>query len=105
MNDGKRLFKNIYVFGCVGSQLVVSKIFVVACRFLSSCGTQDVEQVGSEEGCRLNCPRARGNLVPQPGIELTSSALEGRFLTTQPSGKSTENDFFNDDLNNDPRPQ
>ena len=105
MNDGKRLFKNIYVFGCVGSQLVVSKIFVVACRFLSSCGTQDVEQVGSEEACGLNCPRARGNLVPQPGIKLTSSALEGRFFTTQPSGKSTENDCFNDDLNNDPRPQ
>ena len=105
INDGKRLFKNIYVFGCVGSQLVVSKIFVVACRFLSSCGTQDVEQVGSEEACGLNCPRVRGNLVSQPGIELTSSALEGRILTTQLSGKSTENDCFNDDLNNDPRPQ
>ena len=49
MNDGKCLFKNIYLFGCVGSQLAVSKIVVVACRFLSSCGTQDVEQVGSEE--------------------------------------------------------
>ena len=105
MNDGKCLFKNIYLFGCVGSQLVVSKIVVVACRFLSSCGTQDVEQVGSEEVCRLSCPRAHGNLVSQPGIELTSSALEGRFSTTQLSGKSTENDCFNDDLNNDPRPQ
>lgn len=68
MNDGKCLFKNIYLFGCVGSQLAVSKIVVVACRFLSSCGTQDVEQVGSEEVCRLSCPRAHGNLVSQPGI-------------------------------------
>ena len=31
---------------------------------------------------------ARGILVPQPGIEPTLSALEGRFLTTVPSGKS-----------------
>lgn len=84
---------------------MASKIFVVACRFLSSCGAQDVEQVDSEEASGLSCPRAHGNLVPRPGIKCTSSALEGRFFTTQLSGKSMENDCLNDDLNNDPRPQ
>ena len=34
-----------------------------------------------------------GILVPQLGIELTFPALEGRFLTTGPSGKSLFNSF------------
>ena len=34
--------------------------------------------------CGLSCPAAYGILVPQPGIEPASSALEGRFLTTGP---------------------
>ena len=36
----------------------------------------------------LHCPTARGILVPPPGIESMSSALEGRVLTTGPPGKS-----------------
>ena len=36
----------------------------------------------------LSCPVACGILVPQPGIEPTSPAVEGRFLTTGPPGKS-----------------
>ena len=36
----------------------------------------------------LNCPIACGILVPQPGIKPVSPALEGRFLTTGPPGKS-----------------
>ena len=36
---------------------------------------------------RLSCPEARGILVPQPGIEPISPALESRFLTTGPPGK------------------
>ena len=35
---------------------------------------------------------ARGILVPPPEIEPTSPALEGRFLTTGPPGKSPEKD-------------
>ena len=35
-----------------------------------------------------------GILVPQPGIELISPALQGRFLTTGPLGKSHEGIFF-----------
>ena len=37
---------------------------------------------------QLSCPSARGILVPQPGIEPASLALEGWFLTTGPPGKS-----------------
>ena len=36
----------------------------------------------------LRCPKACGILVPQPGMEPTSPAPEGRFLTTEPPGKS-----------------
>ena len=47
------------------------------------------EHVGSVAvACRLSFPTACGILVPQPGIEPTSPALEGRFLTTGPPGKS-----------------
>ena len=41
----------------------------------------------------LGAPMISGILVPQLGIELTSPALEGRFLTTGPSGKSLFNSF------------
>ena len=37
---------------------------------------------------RLSCPTACRILVPCPGIEPMSPALEGRFLTTGPPGKS-----------------
>ena len=37
--------------------------------------------------CVFSCPMARGILVPRPGIEPGSSALEGGFLTTGPPGK------------------
>ena len=43
---------------------------------------------------RLSCPAARGFLVPRPGIEPVSSALEGRILTTGPPGKSLSEKFF-----------
>ena len=37
---------------------------------------------------RCSCPLACRILVPQPGIKLTSPAMENRFLTTGPPGKS-----------------
>ena len=37
---------------------------------------------------RLSCSTACGILVPRPGIKPASHALEGRFLTTGPPGKS-----------------
>ena len=39
---------------------------------------------------RLNCPAVCGILVPRPGIETMSPALEGRFVTTGSPGKSLE---------------
>ena len=38
--------------------------------------------------CRLSCSGACGILVPRPGIKPESPALEGRFFTTRPPGKS-----------------
>ena len=35
-----------------------------------------------------SCPVACGTLVPQPGIKPECPALQGRFLTTRPPGKS-----------------
>ena len=37
--------------------------------------------------CGLSCPVAYEILVPRPGIEPTSPALEGGFLTTGPPRK------------------
>ena len=63
---------------------------VVACR-LSTSGTWALERTGSVVvACRLSCPVACGILVPLPGIEPMSPALQGRFLTTGPPGKSPD---------------
>ena len=64
-------------------------LFVAVLRLLSSCGTQALERTGSTVAVRgLSCCTACGILVPQPGVELASPALGGRFLTTGPPGKS-----------------
>ena len=68
----------------------------MACGLLSSCGPRGPEHMGSVVvacvlsscGAGLSCPTACGILVPRPGIEPTSPALEGRFLTTGPRGNS-----------------
>ena len=54
---------------------------VVAAPGLSSCGAWALECIGL---VALTC----GILVLRPGIEPTSPALEGGFLTTGPPGKS-----------------
>ena len=73
---------------------------VVACRFSLVvarapdsvvCGTWALllRRMSSVVVARgLCCPAARGILIPRPGIEPTSPALEGRFFTTGPPGKS-----------------
>ena len=38
----------------------------------------------------LSCSMACGILVPQSGIKPTTPALEGKFLTTGPPGKSLD---------------
>ena len=55
---------------------------LVEARGLSKCGAQTY------------CPAARGILVPWPGIEPVSPALEGRFFTTGPPGKPHLFGFF-----------
>ena len=62
---------------------------IVAARGLSSCGTWALECGGSVvAACGLSCPTACEILVPRLGIEAVFPALEGRFLTTGPPGKS-----------------
>ena len=63
--------------------VVACVIFLVVCG-LSSCGTW----APVVAACQLSFPVVCGILVPQPGIEPASPALEGRFLTTLPPGKS-----------------
>ena len=79
-------------------------MYVCLCQVLAvarrifCCGTQDLSlwhagcslrRTGSVVVvCGLSCPTAYGILVPRPGIELTSPALEGGFSTIGPPGKS-----------------
>ena len=53
--------------------------FIVVHGLLSSWGTSVVGVYG------LSCPGTHGFLIPLPGM---SPALEGRFVTTGPPGKS-----------------
>ena len=66
-------FPSIYLFGCVGSW---------------SCGISSCSAWALWLYCEsLVVPRLVGFLVPQPGIEPESPALQG-FLATGPPGKS-----------------
>ena len=72
------------------------RVLVAACGLLSS-GVWALKHMhwGSVVvACGLSCPAACGILVPRPGIEPASPALEGGFLTTGPPGKSPELLFF-----------
>ena len=42
----------------------------------------------------LSRPWVHGVLAPQPGMEPTSTALQGRFFTTWPPGKSHHSTFW-----------
>ena len=58
---------------------------------LSSCGMWALEcshSIASVPG--LSCRMAYEILVPPSGIKLVFPATEGRFLTTEPLGKSQE---------------
>ena len=61
--------------------MAVLGLLVAVRRLLSSCGVWAPERSGSVVVAHgLSCPAARGTLVPQPGIEPTSPALEGGFF-------------------------
>ena len=56
---------------------------------LPSCGVQASGHASSVVvACGLSCPAAFGILVPWPGIEPASPALQGGFFTTGWPGKS-----------------
>ena len=58
-----------------------------ACRVFG--GSQALEFMSSAvAACGLSWSAACGVLAPSPGFEPVSSALEGRFLCTEPLGKS-----------------
>ena len=83
---GAELFSSsIYFFGCIGSHLQRTESFLVALRLLSRWGAGSVSVARG-----LTCPATGGIslIVSQPGIEPSSPALEGGFLTTGPPGKS-----------------
>ena len=62
---------------------------LVAARRPSSCGTWAPECVGSVVAASgPSCPAACGILVPQPGMQPASPALQDGFFTTGPPGKS-----------------
>ena len=56
----------------------------------SSCDTQRApECMGSVVAmCRLSCSVAYRILIPQPGMEPASPAIQGRFFTTESAGES-----------------
>ena len=78
----KAAFFSVYLFGCLRSWLWHGASFT-AVNGLCGCGAHSV--VGAP---RLSFSMACGFLVPQPGIEPVSPALQGGFLTTEPLGKS-----------------
>ena len=74
--------QNMYVFNCIRSSLGHAGYFVEA-HGLSSYATWAFIVAAGWFCCSVAC----GILVSQPGIEPTSPALQGRFLTTAPPGK------------------
>ena len=75
--------------------VVALRIFVALCRSFSgglwhsSCNAWALDHVVPVVAAyQFSCSVACGILVPQPGIEPMSPALQGRFLTTGPPGKS-----------------
>ena len=57
--------------------------------FFFACTGSSWQSMGfSSCGIGFSCPGECGILVPLPGIEPTSPALEGIFLTTGAAGKS-----------------
>ena len=66
-------------------------IYLTVCGL--SCGMWDLLLQRTNSlvvKCGLTCSVACGTLLPQPGIEPTSPALQGRFLISGPLGESQE---------------
>ena len=81
------------LFGCFGSWLQHLDLLGVQASLAVVRASLQLWHAGSRahrlSGCRGLCfPAACGILVPQPGMEPVSPALEGRVLTTGPPGRS-----------------
>ena len=74
-------------FSCWGVKALGTRASVVATLGLTSCGWKTLEHRLSSCSSRALLLWGMWNL-PSPGIELMSPALAGRFLITEPSGKS-----------------
>ena len=86
-------FKNLFIFGCVGSSLwrVGFSLVAAARGCLSSCDVRvfslSLRHASSVVvACELSCSVACGILVPRPGIEPGSPALEGDSLPLDHQG-------------------
>ena len=71
------IFKNMYSFDCIG----------LGCR-TQDLSFQCTDSLVVVHGLRRSV--ARGVLVPQPGTEPTSPAVQGGLLTTRQPGKSLD---------------
>ena len=71
-------------FGCAGSLQHVGPFIAD-----STCGIDSIAAAH-----RLSCSLAYGIMVPPPGTESMSPALQGRFLTIGPAGKSLRHCVF-----------
>ena len=57
--------------------------FFLICIYLAVSGLMGSLVVA----CKLNCPTELGILIPSPGIDPASPALQGKVSTTGPPGK------------------
>ena len=93
------MFESVFEFSVLFSLFVYSvsllhflkNIFIYLTASGLSCGMQDLSLRCADSLTvvrQLSCSTTCGILVPQPGIKPVSPALESRFLTTGPPGKS-----------------
>ena len=66
------------------------RLFCFVLFFLAALGLHCGVRVSLVVARGVSFPATCGILVPRPGIEPASPALEGEFLTTGPPGKSQE---------------
>ena len=73
-----------------------TQVFAVSCEiFLCSTWTLELWSMGSVLGVlRLSCSTPCVILVPKPGIQSASPALQGGALATGPQGKSRVQHFW-----------